>query len=110
MNNIKKYIKNIWTIMPMHTKKEKFYVSELKKHLNEYLDDHPQCSYDDIVQQFGEPKDIVVEYIQSSDLVNLHTASVRLRKRMGKQTMRCMACSWQQEDGEILEIKNRRFL
>ena len=53
--------------MPMHTKKEKFYVSELKKHLNEYLDDHPQCSYDDIVQQFGEPKDIVVEYIQSSD-------------------------------------------
>ena len=55
MNNIKKYIKNIWTIMPMHTKKEKFYLNELKKHLNEYLDDHPQCSYDDIVQQFGEP-------------------------------------------------------
>ena len=60
MNNIKKYIKNIWAIMPMHTKKEKFY-------LNEYLDDHPQCSYDDIVQQFGEPKDIVVNYIQNSD-------------------------------------------
>ena len=67
LEKIIKYIKNIWTIMPMHTKKEKFYVSELKKHLNEYLDDHPQCSYDDIVQQFGEPKDIVVEYIQSSD-------------------------------------------
>jgi DNA-binding PadR family transcriptional regulator len=67
ISQLKKYIKNIWTIMPMHTKKEKFYVSELKKHLNEYLDDHPQCSYDDIVQQFGEPKDIVVEYIQSSD-------------------------------------------
>ena len=31
MNNIKKYIKNIWTIMPMHTKKEKFYLNELKK-------------------------------------------------------------------------------
>ena len=40
MNNIKKYIKNIWAIMPMHTKKEKFYLNELKKHLNEYLDDH----------------------------------------------------------------------
>ena len=26
MNNIKKYIKNIWTIMPMHTKKEKFWL------------------------------------------------------------------------------------
>lgn len=67
MNNIKKYIKNIWAIMPMHTKKEKFYLNELKKHLNEYLDDHPQCSYDDIVLQFGEPKDIVVNYIQNSD-------------------------------------------
>lgn len=53
--------------MPMHTKKEKFYLNELKKHLNEYLDNHPQCSYDDIVQQFGEPKDIVVNYIQNSD-------------------------------------------
>ena len=31
MNNIKKYIKNIWAIMPMHTKKEKFYLNELKK-------------------------------------------------------------------------------
>ena len=41
MNNIKKYIKNIWAIMPMHTKKEKFYLNELKKYLNEYLDDHP---------------------------------------------------------------------
>lgn len=61
MNNIKKYIKNIWTIMPMHTKKEKFYLNELKKHLNEYLDDHPQCSYDDIV----------VNYIQNSDENNL---------------------------------------
>lgn len=67
MNNIKKYIKNIWTIMPMHTKKEKFYLNELKKHLNEYVDDHPQCSYDDIVQQFGDPKDIVVDYIQNSN-------------------------------------------
>ena len=36
MNNIKKYIKNIWTIMPMHTKKEKFYLNELKKHPNLY--------------------------------------------------------------------------
>ncbi|HAJ40090.1 MAG TPA: hypothetical protein DCM22_06100 [Lachnospiraceae bacterium] len=34
------------------------------------------------------------------DSVNLHTASVRLRKHMGKQTMRCMACSLQQEDGD----------
>ena len=37
MNNIKKYIKNIWAIMPMHTKKEKFYLNELKKHLLDYF-------------------------------------------------------------------------
>ena len=33
MNNIKKYIKNIWAIMPMHTKKEKFYLNELIKRM-----------------------------------------------------------------------------
>ena len=83
MNNIKKYIKNIWAIMPMHTKKEKFYLNELKKHLNEYLDDHPQCSYDDIVQQFGEPKDIVVNYIQNSDENGLYQKNTKkIRKKV----------------------------
>ena len=40
MNNIKKYIKNIWTIMPMHTKKEKFYLNELKKLEILYVDNY----------------------------------------------------------------------
>ena len=44
-----------------------YHIEEKGKDLNEYLDDHLQCSYDDIVQQFGEPKDIVVNYIQNSD-------------------------------------------
>lgn len=67
MNNTEQYIHNIWTIMPMHTDKEKFYLLDLKKHLKEFMDDHPDCSYEDIVEHFGEPKDIVVEYIQNSD-------------------------------------------
>lgn len=67
MNNTEQYIHKIWTIMPMHTDKEKFYLLDLKKHLKEFMDDHPDCSYEDIVEHFGEPKDIVVEYIQNSD-------------------------------------------
>lgn len=31
------------------------------------MDDRPDCSYEDIVEHFGEPKDIVVEYIKNSD-------------------------------------------
>ena len=57
MNNTEQYIHNIWTIMPMHTDKEKFYLLDLKKHLKEFMDDHPDCSYEDIVEHFGEPKD-----------------------------------------------------
>ena len=71
MNNIKNTLRTFGQLCLCITKKEKFYLNELKKHLNEYLDDHPQCSYDDIVQQFGEPKDIVVNYIQNSDENNL---------------------------------------
>ena len=41
MNNSEQYIHNIWTIMPMHTNKEKFYLLDLKKHLKEFMDDHP---------------------------------------------------------------------
>ena len=46
MNNTEQYIHNIWTIMPMHTDKEKFYLLDLKKHLKEFMDDHPDCSYE----------------------------------------------------------------
>ena len=70
MNNTEQYIHNIWTIMPMHTDKEKFYLLDLKKHLKEFMDDHPDCSYEDIVEHFGEPKDIVVEYIQNVSFVH----------------------------------------
>jgi len=53
----------------MHTKKEKIYLNELKKHLNEYLDDHPQCLYDHIIQQFGESKDIVYKKVMKTILL-----------------------------------------
>ena len=94
MNNTEPYIHNIWTIMPMHTDKEKFYLLDLKKHLKEFMDDHPDCSYEDIVEHFGEPKDIVVEYIQNSD-ENYLIQRMRLKEAFQKFIVfLCILCTF----------------
>lgn len=67
MDNIKLYLKNIWTIMPIHSKDEKVHLLAIKEQLHEFLDDYPECTYEDIVQQFGEPKDVVIHYLQSME-------------------------------------------
>ena len=65
----------------------------MKKHLKEYVDDHPNCSYEDIVDHFGEPKDIVVEYIQNSD-ENYLIQRMRLREVFQKFIIfLCILCT-----------------
>ena len=67
MTDIEKYIKNVKTIMPIHSKREKEYLLKLNMYLQEFIDENPDYLYSNIVEQFGEPKDIVVEYINTVD-------------------------------------------
>lgn len=63
MKDSKKYFNDINKLFPIHTFKEKKYLSNLKEQIDEYDD----LSYHELEEQFGTPIDIVVAYYETID-------------------------------------------
>ena len=42
-------------------------ISALKNDINEYIEQNPSASFEDIKQQFGEPEQFALEYIAAVD-------------------------------------------
>lgn len=61
------YKNNILSLMPLKTKKEKNYVKDYMVSVNEFCMEFPNANYDDIVENFGEPKSVVVAYLKECD-------------------------------------------
>lgn len=59
---IKKYLKAVRGLFPFYETYEKQYTDNLEVHLREYLADHPEAAYTDIVEEFGLPSSVVSEY------------------------------------------------
>lgn len=64
-----KYYKNIVSQFQFKGKKEKFFLHELKKHINEIQED--DLTYDKLVENFGTPNEVYNSYIESLDEVYL---------------------------------------
>ena len=58
-----KYFKDINKLFPIHSTKEKKYLHDLKKQIDEY----DELSYHELEEQFGTPIDIVVAYYETID-------------------------------------------
>lgn len=58
MNVKKKYYRDIVKLFPVRSKNERFYLQNLKGQIYEYDD----VTYDDLVEMFGSPIDIVKAY------------------------------------------------
>lgn len=63
MRNGKIYYKNVKKLMPLYGKREK----EFLKSLEERLEVLKDCGYDNIVEELGEPKDMISTYYQNID-------------------------------------------
>ena len=61
------YKNNILSLMPLKTKKEKNYVKDYMVSVNEFCMEFPNANYDDIVENFGEPRNVVVAYLKECD-------------------------------------------
>lgn len=59
---LRKYIKAVRGLFPFYETYEKQYMDNLEIHLQEYLADHPEAAYADIVEEFGLPSSVVSEY------------------------------------------------
>lgn len=63
MNDTKKYLKNIKRLFPIYGKKEKEFLHGIQQQINN-IDD---CHYDNLVEELGEPTDIISSYYQQID-------------------------------------------
>lgn len=67
----KKYIKQLNLSFPYKGKQEKIFLKRLQQNIEEYLDDFPNASFEDLVAQFGNPREISVNYYYELDNCNL---------------------------------------
>lgn len=77
----KRYYRNVKKLFPVYLKKEKLYLKQLKEQINEYED----TSYEELIDIFGEPIDIVKAYY---DTIN----SQYLLKRMNLKRIVTITC------------------
>lgn len=71
--------------MPLKSKIEKQYVDEYISSVNEFCTEFPNANYDDIVENFGEPRNVVVAYLKECD-ENYLLKNINLRNII-KKTM-----------------------
>ena len=66
-NDIKKYIKYVKKIIPIHSKDKKEFIQLLTQKIIEFSNEHDSCSYQDIVDEFGSPNEVAGSYIETLD-------------------------------------------
>ena len=65
---IKKYLKEIKLLLPAFNKEEKKFLRDLMERIEDYLDENPNATMQDIENQFGTPMEIAQSYMSSLDL------------------------------------------
>lgn len=61
------YRKDIKLMLPIYGKKEKQYLDKLFNGIEDYIEDHPDVTSNQIIDKFGSPKDVAGSYIMSVD-------------------------------------------
>lgn len=62
-----KYIKSIKIAFPFFHKTEKRFFSDFVSTIRDYAEEHPNCTYEELQDNFGSPKDVVVNYYDTMD-------------------------------------------
>lgn len=67
MTIARKYIRQCRIVFPIYGKAERIFLNRLKIQVNEHLDLFPDLSYGELVERFGTPKEVVMEYYGNMD-------------------------------------------
>ena len=78
-DNCKYYIKQISHLLPLHTKKERLFLNELKDSVMRFTEETEDCSFDLITERFGKPLDVVHDYLSSLGKIELQQALYKSR-------------------------------
>ena len=75
---LKQYFKEIKLLLPIYSSAERKFLKALRTSVEEYIEQNPECTIEDIYENFDEPEDAVYNYISALDYHRLCRAiSVR---------------------------------
>lgn len=57
------------------------FINEIRSSLTDYVEHNPDCSFDELVEQFGDPEDIAREFLDSYDYSSPKEISKKTRRR-----------------------------
>lgn len=85
-----KYLKDVKSLFPVFQKEEKLYFQKFKLTVQKETEDH-ELTYQDCIDKFGSPKEIIIDYYEEMD-------SNKLLKRIQNQhffrkTFYILSCS-----------------
>ena len=64
---IEHYFRQIRLLIPVSSKGVKKFLRDFRSSVEEYEEEHPECSAEDIIERFGSPEDVAYEYVSSVD-------------------------------------------
>ena len=64
---IKHYFREIRLLIPVSSKGVKKFLQDFRSSVEEYAENHPECSAEEIIEKFGSPEDVAYEYVSSVD-------------------------------------------
>jgi hypothetical protein len=64
---IREYISNIKILLPVYSKSERLFIKQLSDNIGDYVDNNADVSMKDIIVQFGNPNEVVQNYIETMD-------------------------------------------
>lgn len=86
---MKQYIKDVRTVLPCYGKQERAFIKYLKQQLTDHIEENPSITYDDLIQKFGHPANLIADYYQSSD-EDLLVHRLKIRKYFYSVIIACV--------------------
>ena len=66
-----RYIKDLKHLFPVYGKKQKVYLHTIKASIDDYYNSSIPPSYEDLINHFGSPQEIIGDYIREQDTQDL---------------------------------------
>lgn len=90
MKESKRYFNEIKKSIPLESKRTRDFLKSLEYQIDEFQSDNPNCTYNDLILEFGFPEDIIASYFkesQSNELIR----NLKIRKYIKYITLSIIA-------------------
>ena len=78
------YFRQIKLLLPLYTKKEKQFLRDFKDSVNEFCNQSPNCTMEDVIARFSTPEEIVHDYISEALATENLCQKIQLRRFVKK--------------------------